>query len=134
MTDSMGDSFYDVSSNTFDIDDEVMAELMPAADSPTDIRAELMDSGDDGFNEIDSDASLGDVPYEDIDDIAEALEDYGYSVDDLSKKPNEYEFKRWVANETDVSKSEAGKAGHEARDGMEDIAWIPPSRSASKES
>lgn len=133
LGDSLGDSFDDTVDISFDLDDEIAAEFMPVADSPAEVEAELEGINFEGFAEIDPDQPLADI-MEDVDDIADALEEYGYSTEDLGNKPGEYAFKGWVAKETGMSKSDAGKAGHLARDGMEEIGWIPSSRSESKKS
>jgi hypothetical protein len=131
LGDSLGDSFDETVNIAFDLDDEIVAEFMPVADSPAEVEAELEEINFEGFTEIDPDRRSADT-MEDADDIADALGEYGYSTEDLGKKPGEYEFKGWVAEETGMSKSDAGKAGHLARDGMEEIGWIPSSRSESK--
>lgn len=133
LGDSLGDSFDDTVDISFDLDGEMAAEFMPAADSPAEIEAELEDINFEGFTEIDSDQRSADT-MEDVNDIADALEEYGYSTEDLGKKPGGQDFKGWVAEETGMSKRDAGKAGHLARDGMEEIGWIPSSRSESKKS
>ncbi len=129
LGDSLGDSFDAALDDGAELD-EALADFMPIADSPAEVEAELEDIDFEGFIEIDPDSPP--TIDEDPDDIAAALEEYGYPTDDLGQKPKEYEFKEWVAKETGVSKDVAGKAGHEARDGMEDIGWVPPSRSESK--
>lgn len=125
----MGDSSDALFDNSAELD-EALTDFMPVADSPAEVEAELEDMDFEGFVEIDPD---GPLPVdENPDDIAAALEEYGYPTDDLGKKPSEYEFKKWVAEETDVSKYDAGRIGHQARDDMEDVGLVPPSRSESK--
>lgn len=133
LGDSLGDSFDDTLDNALDLDDEIAAEFMPVAESSAEIEAELEDISFEGFTEIDPAQRTADS-IEDLDDIADALEEYGYLTEDLGKKPGEQDFKGWVAEETGVSKKDAGKAGHLARDRMEEIGWIPSSRSESKTS